>query len=113
VAARGLAAGGCGLERFGFAFAALGLILSLAVIAYRLLRPEDFSKETAGWASLMVALLLIAGIQMIFFGVLGEYTGRTFLKVNRKPQASVRAVLNACEPAAGTETRPRVVSTER
>jgi polyisoprenyl-phosphate glycosyltransferase len=97
----------------GFVFAALGLILSAAVIAYRLMRPEDFSKAAAGWASLMVALLLIAGIQMIFFGVLGEYTGRTFLKVNRKPQTSIRAVLNACDAPAEAETRSRVISTER
>jgi len=79
---------------FGFVFAALGLILAVVVILYRLLYPQDFSPNAVGWASLMVALLVLSGIQMLFFGILGEYVGRTFLRVNEKPQASIREVLN-------------------
>ena len=79
---------------FGFAFAALGLLLAVVVILYRLLLPEHFSQGAVGWASLMVALLIVSGIQMLFFGILGEYTGRTFLRVNEKPQAAIREVLN-------------------
>jgi undecaprenyl-phosphate 4-deoxy-4-formamido-L-arabinose transferase len=78
----------------GFAFAALGVILTLVVVLYRLLYPEDFPPVAVGWASLMVAALVIGGIQMIFFGVLGEYVGRTYLKVNNKPQTAVREILN-------------------
>ena len=81
----------------GLLFAVFGLMLAIAVVVYRLRCPEDFSTETAGWASLMVALLVVGGIQMIFFGVLGEYTGRTFLNVNRKPQSAIREVLNSAE----------------
>jgi hypothetical protein len=68
--------------------------LAVVVILYRLLYPEDFSPNAVGWASLMVALLVLSGIQMLFFGILGEYAGRTFLRVNNKPQAAVREVLN-------------------
>ena len=82
---------------FGFAFAALGLLLAIVVVLYRLLFPEDFSAAAVGWASLMVALLVLSGIQMLFFGVLGEYTGRTFVRVNNKPQAVVREVIQAAE----------------
>jgi undecaprenyl-phosphate 4-deoxy-4-formamido-L-arabinose transferase len=78
----------------GFFFAALGLLLAAVVILYRLLRPEDFPPAAMGWASLMVALLVITGIQMIFFGILGEYTGRTFVRVNNKPQTAIREVVN-------------------
>ncbi|MFY9611328.1 MAG: glycosyltransferase [Blastocatellia bacterium] len=80
---------------FGLLCAAFGLILAVAVVVYRLRWPEDFTTETVGWASLMVALLVVGGIQMMFFGVLGEYTGRTFLNVNRKPQSAIREVLNS------------------
>lgn len=82
----------------GFAFAGLGLVLALVVIFYRLFFPEDFPPVAVGWASLMVALLVIAGLQMIFFGVLGEYAGRTYLKVNNKPQSAIREVINAKNP---------------
>jgi polyisoprenyl-phosphate glycosyltransferase len=78
----------------GFGFAAVGLLLAVVVILYRLLFPQDFSPNAVGWASLMVALLVLSGIQMLFFGILGEYTGRTFLRVNDKPQAAIREVLN-------------------
>ena len=51
----------------------------------------------------MVALLLVGGIQLFFFGILGEYTGRTFLRVNNKPQTAVREVLNRkAAPSVGT-----------
>ena len=80
---------------FGFAFAVLGLLLAVAVVLYRLLFPEHFPPGAVGWASLMVSLLVLSGIQMLFFGILGEYTGRTFLRVNDKPQAAIREVLNA------------------
>ena len=48
----------------------------------------------------MVALLVLSGIQMLFFGILGEYTGRTFLRVNNKPQAAIREVLNRASEIA-------------
>ena len=79
---------------FGFFFAALGLLLATFVILYRLFFPQDFPPSSVGWASLMVALLVLSGIQMMFFGILGEYTGRTFLRVNNKPQTAIRQVLN-------------------
>lgn len=77
----------------GFFLAALGMMLTLFVVAYRLLFPARFPAEAVGWASLMVAILLTCGLQMIFFGVLGEYAGRTYLLVSRKPQTAIREVL--------------------
>jgi polyisoprenyl-phosphate glycosyltransferase len=79
---------------FGFIFAILGLLLTLVVIGYRLFFPQDFPQAAVGWASLMVAVLLVGGIQMVFFGILGEYAGQTFLRVNNKPQAAIREVIN-------------------
>jgi undecaprenyl-phosphate 4-deoxy-4-formamido-L-arabinose transferase len=85
----------------GFLFALVGVVSALLVIGYRLLYPEDFPEAAMGWASLAVMQLIVAGVQMVFFGVLGEYAGRTYLTVNHKPQAAIRAVLN--EPAAQPE----------
>jgi glycosyltransferase involved in cell wall biosynthesis len=98
---------------FGLLFAVFGLMLAVAVVVYRLRWPEDFSKETAGWASLMVALLVVSGIQLIFFGVLGEYTGRTFLNVNRKPQSAIREVLNSTTSDESIKAGHPALSTRR
>jgi undecaprenyl-phosphate 4-deoxy-4-formamido-L-arabinose transferase len=43
-----------------------------------------------GWASLMVAVLLLSGVQLMLLGVVGEYVGRVFLTANGKPQYVVR-----------------------
>ncbi|MEO6811469.1 MAG: glycosyltransferase family 2 protein [Isosphaeraceae bacterium] len=78
----------------GLALGLLGGLLALVVIVQRLLFPERFAAAVAGWASLMVAQLLIGGVQMVFLGVLGEYAGRTHTTIAGKPQATIREVLN-------------------
>ena len=40
----------------------------------------------------MVAVLVLAGVQLIVVGLIGEYLGRMFLAANRKPQYLVREV---------------------
>jgi len=49
-------------------------------------------RTPTGWASTMVVLLLVGGVQSMILGVLGEYVGRTFLTANGKPQGSVRTI---------------------
>jgi glycosyltransferase involved in cell wall biosynthesis len=46
----------------------------------------------SGWASTMTVIMLVAGVQSMILGVLGEYVGRTFLSANGKPQGTVRSV---------------------
>lgn len=57
-----------------------------------------------GWASTMVVTLLIAGVQFIILGILGEYVGRVFLTANRKPQGVVRAVVTRQTTREHTDT---------
>src|SRR4029077_16202978 len=47
-------------------------------------------KPPQGWASLMVAVLVLAGVQLVVVGLIGEYLGRMFLAVNRNPQYLLR-----------------------
>jgi undecaprenyl-phosphate 4-deoxy-4-formamido-L-arabinose transferase len=78
----------------GFAAAALGLTAAVGIMGYRLLVPRDFAPQAVGWASLMVTFLFLGGMQMMIFGILGEYIGRTYLRLDNKPQTSIREVLN-------------------
>ena len=71
----------------GFAMSALGL----AGFVFVLLEAV-FGDTPSGWASLMSAFLLLAGVQLIILGLMGEYLGRLYLTVNRKPQAIVRNI---------------------
>src|SRR5262249_38328739 len=47
-----------------------------------------------GYASIIIAILVLGGIQLLALGIMGEYLGRLHLNVNRKPQYTVRQVLN-------------------
>ena len=91
----------------GFVLAVLGLLLAAGVACYRLLLPERFPAEAMGWASLMVVILFVGGLQMIFFGALGEYAGRTYLLVSRKPQTAIRKILYLSEADAFIASRER------
>jgi undecaprenyl-phosphate 4-deoxy-4-formamido-L-arabinose transferase len=79
--------------------ALLGLLMAFAVVVFHLTSSDMFPPEAVGWTSLMSALLVIGGIQLFFLGVLGEYSGRTYLKVSRRPQATVRKVLRSDDPS--------------
>jgi undecaprenyl-phosphate 4-deoxy-4-formamido-L-arabinose transferase len=55
----------------------------------------------SGWASTMTVILLVAGVQSMILGVLGEYVGRTFLSANGKPQGTVRSIQRSRVPKRG------------
>jgi undecaprenyl-phosphate 4-deoxy-4-formamido-L-arabinose transferase len=73
----------------GLVLAAAGF-LALAVVLYWWWRGTG---PAFGWGSLMAALLVFSGVQMVMLGVMGEYLGRMFITVNQRPQALVRDVL--------------------
>lgn len=71
---------------------AVGGLIGLAVIFY--LRYTNRGPDY-GWGSLMGALLVFSGTQLVMLGLIGEYVGRMFLTVNRRPQSVVRSVERA------------------
>jgi len=50
-------------------------------------------RATAGWASVMVGVFFIGGLSMIFMGILGEYLGKIFMEVKRRPKFIVREAI--------------------
>jgi glycosyltransferase involved in cell wall biosynthesis len=81
----------------GVAMAALGALGALYVVWHALT-----GEQPQGWASTMVVILLVSGVQFVILGILGEYLGRTFMTGNRRPQGIVRAVAHggAAAPVA-------------
>lgn len=56
-----------------------------------------------GWASLFVAVLFMGGVQLISLGILGEYLGRIYTEVKRRPLYVVQERLGF--PASRAEER--------
>jgi polyisoprenyl-phosphate glycosyltransferase len=72
-----------------FAFASLALMVGLTV--YKLAGGEGL---VTGWTSLVVAVLFLGGVQLLAIGILGEYIGRIYEEVKRRPLYLVRDSIN-------------------
>jgi polyisoprenyl-phosphate glycosyltransferase len=59
--------------------------LSLSLTAFFLLRTLIYGVDVPGFATLIVSLTFFSGIQLLSLGVLGEYIGRIFAEVKRRP----------------------------
>jgi undecaprenyl-phosphate 4-deoxy-4-formamido-L-arabinose transferase len=73
----------------------LGGIISLfafALAAYFVLQTLIWAQGPEGWASVIVAVLFIGGIQLIGIGAVGEYIGRIFITQNARPQFTVKEI---------------------
>ncbi|MFM1851995.1 MAG: hypothetical protein RIS54_1679 [Verrucomicrobiota bacterium] len=73
----------------GLILAGAGLLGLVAVVAMRVMQIGP----AFGWGSLMAALLVFSGTQLVLLGVIGEYLGRMFSSINRRPQSVVREVV--------------------
>lgn len=79
----------------------IGVLISLVSFVYAaliVLRTLLFGVDLPGYASLIVAVLFLGGIQLIGIGVLGEYIGRIYIDVKRRPHYFIRAVHECAAP---------------
>ena len=65
----------------GFFFAGVALLGIPAIVALRV----SGSREFFGQATTLVSVLLLGGIQLICLGIVGEYLGRIYDEVKRRP----------------------------
>jgi dolichol-phosphate mannosyltransferase len=64
----------------GFCFAFSGFLYAVYLMIFY------FTENPApGWSSIMVAILVIGGVQMIMLGIIGEYLWRNLEEVRRRP----------------------------
>jgi glycosyltransferase involved in cell wall biosynthesis len=75
-----------GMVLAGFAAIYIGIIVVRVLI---------LGVEVPGYASLIVVLLFFSGINMVGLGIMGEYLGRVFFEVKRRPIYLIRDVVGA------------------
>lgn len=63
---------------------------ALAYAFFLIARTILYGIDVAGYASMMVAVLFLGGIQLLSLGVLGEYIGRILVETKRRPIYVVR-----------------------
>ena len=71
----------------------LGVVLSLLAFTYGsflIIRTIILGIDVPGYASLMVTILFIGGVQLITLGILGEYLGRIYEETKQRPLYLIR-----------------------
>lgn len=59
--------------------------LSIATALFFLVRTLLFGTDLPGFPSLIVSIMFFSGIQLMSLGIIGEYVGRIFAEVKRRP----------------------------
>ena len=76
----------------------LGLVVAFGAIIWGgwiALRTLVWGVDLPGYASMLVAVLLLGGLQLMGIGMIGEYLGRTFLESKRRPAFLIRKVMRS------------------
>ncbi|WP_455684117.1 glycosyltransferase family 2 protein [Thomasclavelia sp.] len=69
----------------------LGIIImffSIIAIIYTLISYIN-GHSVAGWASLMISIWFLSGVQLFGIGLIGEYIGKVYLETKRRPRYHV------------------------
>jgi glycosyltransferase involved in cell wall biosynthesis len=78
------------------AVSTLGFMLALIAFVYGgylTAKYLVYGGDVSGWTTIVVSLMLFAGIQMVALGVVGEYVGRVFEEVKARPLYLVKRKL--------------------
>jgi glycosyltransferase involved in cell wall biosynthesis len=73
----------------GLVLCGFGVLMVCMVVAEHFLH----GPQQRGWASLMAAISIFSGSQLLILGLLGEYVGRAYMTLSGKPQSLVRALV--------------------
>ena len=57
--------------------------------------PNIISRTPQGWASLLVTVVVMGGLQLMVLGIMGEYLGRIHEQTRGRPMFIVDAVVRS------------------
>jgi dolichol-phosphate mannosyltransferase len=99
----------------GFAIAIPSFIIGVYFIIHRIFGFRVFghtAKETPGLATLAVGLFFLSGLMLIILGIIGEYLGRIYIEVKRRPPYIVDYAFESRSDNAIPTARPTMLATE-
>jgi polyisoprenyl-phosphate glycosyltransferase len=76
---------------FGFLVAALGFLGILYTLIRKFVHPQEY---IIGWTGLFVGIMFLGGIQLVTIGIIGEYIGKIYREIQKRPQYLVKEKVN-------------------
>lgn len=76
---------------FGFAVASIGFLGIVYAILGRILLPKYW---VTGWTALFVGIMFIGGVQLITIGIIGEYIGKIYKEIQKRPKFLIKERIN-------------------
>jgi glycosyltransferase involved in cell wall biosynthesis len=80
----------------GATVALLSLVASAWAVGVRFLDPG----YVPGWASTLLPILLLGGVQILCMGIIGEYVGKIYLETKQRPRYLVGEKVGEARPSA-------------
>jgi hypothetical protein len=53
-----------------------------------------YTQKVEGWITIVILIIFFGGIILMSLGLIGEYVGRIFMSVNKKPQFTIDKIIN-------------------
>ncbi|MBI2051603.1 glycosyltransferase family 2 protein [Candidatus Roizmanbacteria bacterium] len=75
----------------GFVFATLGVLGVVYAVLGKIFLPEYW---VPGWTALFVGIMSFGGVQLITIGIIGEYIGKIYKEVQRRPKFLIKEKVN-------------------
>ncbi len=72
---------------------AAACIIAIAMAVYTLVQKIN-GNTSAGWASIMLSIWFIGGVQLLSLGLIGEYIGKVYNEIKRRPRYIIEAYIN-------------------
>lgn len=68
--------------------------IALFLTLWAILASLVFESTIPGWASTVIPIYLICGVQMLCLGIIGEYIGKIYLETKRRPRAHIEQIIH-------------------
>lgn len=68
------------------------VLISIIFMIYSII-VHFIGETTRGWSSLMVSIWFLGGVQLIGISAIGEYVGKVFTEVKRRPRYEIESDL--------------------
>ena len=75
------------------ALGAIVCIISIIMAIYTIVA-KITGHANSGWASLMISIWFLGGVELLAVGLIGEYIGKTYKEVKRRPRYIIEAYVN-------------------